>query len=186
MAKASITTGIGDKGTTRLFSGGEVDKDDPRPEAYGALDELVSVLGVAASRSEHEPVRKALRRIQRDLFVVGAELATEAEALPTLRHRVDEGMLAALEEELDALEAELPALPGFVLPGGTPAAAHIDQARAVARRLERRVVTLRKRGLMRNESLLVWLNRLSDYLWLLARRDEGDRVILKDDPARGA
>jgi cob(I)alamin adenosyltransferase len=169
----SITTRVGDRGTTFLFSGEEVAKDSPRTHAYGDLDELVSVLGLARATVRRADVRRAVLALQRELFVAGAELATSAGRVGLLRERVDAGRLARLEAQREVLEKRLPPPKGFILPGGTVAAAHLDHARTLARRLERRVVGLARRRLVRNPSLIVWLNRLSDYLWLLARREEG-------------
>lgn len=175
----SITTKVGDRGTTFLFSGEEVPKDSPRTAAYGDLDELVSVLGVARATSRRAEVRGAVLTLQRELFVAGSELATSRSRTRLLKARVDAGMLAELDARRAALERRIVMPKGFILPGGTIAAAHLDHARTLARRLERRVVTLTRKGLVRNPVLLVWLNRLSDYLWLLARREEGRAVTLK-------
>ena len=176
----SITTRTGDNGTTHLFSGERVSKDCPQAHAYGDLDEVVSLLGVARALSPNADTVARLESLQRRLFVVGAELATSREHLARLRERVDEAMLAQLDREREDLEAALPAPGGFILPGGTPAAAHIDLARAVTRRCERKVVGLMEQGVMTNETLLVWLNRLSDYLWLLARAEENGKTVMKD------
>lgn len=177
----SITTRTGDKGTTHLFSGETVSKNSPQTNAYGDLDEVVSLLGIARSLTKNKEVIASLISLQRRLFIVGAELATSLEQVHLLRQRVDDAMLAALDQERDALEESLPPAKGFILPGGTPAAAHIDLARAVARRCERRAVGLMDQGLLANKTLIVWLNRLSDYLWLLARAEEGDATLMKDD-----
>lgn len=178
----SITTKVGDRGTTFLFSGEEVPKDSPRTEAYGDLDELVSVLGVARCHVTQDAVREALLALQRDLFTAGAELATAIDHLDLLRHRIDEAALRIFEARRDALEARIAMPDGFIIPGGSGsvAAAHIDHARTIARRVERKAVTLSRAGLIRNPHLLVWLNRLSDYLWLLARCEEGRSLSLKE------
>lgn len=179
-SKLSITTKTGDKGTTHLFSGETISKDSPRTHAYGDLDELVSVLGLARALSTDVSLKETLIALQRRLFVAGAELATAPDHLDQLKQRVDETMLRELEQERDALEDSLPPMKGFILPGGTPVAAHLDLARAVARRCERRVVGLMDAGQVHNTHLLVWLNRLSDHLWLLARHAEGDATLMKD------
>ncbi len=182
MNKSSITTRVGDKGTTYLFSGEEVFKDSPRTETYGDVDELVSVLGVARCHSANEEVRSILLDLQRDLFVVGAELATAIDHLDLLKQRIDEPALKAFENRRDQLEARIALPDGFILPGGSDsaAAAHIDHARTIARRLERKTVSLSRAGLLQNEHLLVWMNRLSDFLWLLARLEEGQSLTLKE------
>lgn len=176
----SITTCFGDGGETRLFSGETVSKASARPEAYGDLDELVSQLGVARSLlPEDDGTAREILRLQDELFVAGAELATTADALARLRRRVDAALVADLDARRLRVEQSLPPATGFILPGGTPAAAHLDLARALARRLERRVVALHDRGEIANPHLLVWVNRLSDHLWLLARRVEGSRTRLQ-------
>lgn len=179
---SSITTRVGDKGTTFLFSGEEVPKDSPRTDAYGDLDELVSVLGVARCHARQEELRAAILVLQRELFVVGAELATAIDHLDLLKERLDEKMLRGLEQRRDALEEAIRMPDGFIIPGGSgnPGAAHLDHARTLARRLERRVVSLLRAGLVCNPHLVVWLNRLSDYLWLMARAEEGTSLSLKD------
>ncbi len=182
MTKPSITTRVGDKGTTFLFSGEEVFKDSPRTESYGALDELVSVLGVARCYASQEEVRAALLDLQRDLFTVGAELATAIDHTDLLKQRIDESALKEFESRRDQLEARISMPDGFVIPGGSgsAASAHIDHARTIARRLERKTVSLARAGLVANPYLLVWMNRLSDYLWLLARLEEGHSLSLKE------
>lgn len=177
----SITTRVGDRGTTFLFSGEEVPKDSPRTEAYGDLDELVSVLGVARCACRHPLVLDHLLELQRELFTAGAELATAIDHVDSLKERIDTRRLKDFEARRDALEASIAMPDGFIIPGGSgsQAAAHIDHARTIARRLERKVVTLSRASLVANPSLLVWLNRLSDFLWLLARVEEGQSLTLK-------
>jgi cob(I)alamin adenosyltransferase len=177
MKRPSITTKVGDKGTTFLFSGEEVPKDSPRTEAYGDLDELVSVLGVARCHARRS--KQAILDLQRRLFLVGTELATTPRYLRLLKGRIDEGELAVLDQRRERLERRIRMPKGFIIPGGTPAAAHLDHARAIARRLERKVTGLHRRQLVKNKHLLIWLNRLSDYLWLLARFEEGGKTLLK-------
>lgn len=177
----SITTKTGDKGTTHLFSGETISKHAPQTEAYGDLDEVVSALGIARSLTANKEIGARLVALQRGLFVVGAELATSPERVALLKERVDETMLDKIERDCAELEAALPLSKGFVLPGGTTAAAHMDLARAVARRCERKAVALKERGWVTNEALLIWLNRLSDYLWLMARLEEGGATQMKDE-----
>lgn len=179
---SSITTKVGDKGTTFLFSGEEVSKDSPRTDTYGDLDELVSVLGVARCHAKQETIRVAILEVQRDLFTVGAELATAIDHLDLLKQRLDEAMLKELETKRDDLETRIRMPDGFIIPGGADvvSAAHLDHARTLARRLERRVVTLLRAGLVRNPHLVIWMNRLSDYLWLMARFEEGKSLSLRD------
>lgn len=173
----SITTKVGDRGNTYLFSGERVSKDSERTHAYGDLDELVSVLGVA--RAHARRAGRQIRELQRVLFVVGTELATSAKRVKRLQERIDAGALADFDQKREMLEKRITMPKGFIIPGGTLAGAHLDHARAIARRLERRVVGLSQHKQMHNPDLLVWLNRLSDYLWLLARFEEGRATELK-------
>jgi len=175
----SITTKVGDKGTTYLFSGEMVYKDSPRTDAYGDIDELVSVLGVARAHSRRDDVTSALFNLQVELFVVAAELATERSRHHLLKERITADRLRAFDLKRDELEARIVMPKGFIIPGGTVTAAHIDHARTIARRCERKAVSLSRAGLIDNPELIIWLNRLSDYLWLLARYDEGDATVLK-------
>jgi cob(I)alamin adenosyltransferase len=177
--KSSITTKVGDKGTTFLFSGEEVPKDSPRTEAYGDIDELVSVLGVARSLSVRPEIRDAILSLQRELFVAGSELATAIEHVHLLKQRIDARMLSAFDAQRDEWEQRIVMPTGFIIPGGTPAAAHIDQARSISRRAERKIVRLQRDGLVDNRTLLVWINRVSDFLWILARYEEGGATMLK-------
>ena len=176
-----IYTGTGDQGTTGLFGGGRVEKDDPRVEAYGAVDETNACLGVAIAHLTPGPLTERLETIQADLFRVGAELA----CLPGKEDRLGMTLVESddarrLEVFIDELEAGLEPLKTFVLPGGSAAASFLHQARTVCRRAERRVVAARSLGPVRSE-LLVYLNRLSDLLFVLARY-ENHVVGLSDIP----
>jgi cob(I)alamin adenosyltransferase len=165
-----IYTKTGDRGTTGLFGGARVEKDDLRVEAYGTVDELNSVVGVARATGLPEDVEVALAKVQEDLFVVGAELATvsgKEEKLPMRLAGTSE--TEGLERAIDAWEAGLPALASFVLPGGSPGSAALHQARTVCRRAERRALQASRTTPIRAE-LLVYLNRLSDFLFVAARR----------------
>lgn len=173
-----IYTGTGDRGKTSLFSGERVSKADRRVEAYGAVDELNSVLGALAAALEPDQpgIVSEVRRIQADLFRVGARLAsagdeTTGPALPELQQE----HAAWLERAMDRMEEELPPLKGFILPGGHASAAWAHVARTVCRRAERHVVGLRDgqapgTGSEAFRMLIIYLNRLSDYLFLLARK----------------
>jgi cob(I)alamin adenosyltransferase len=166
-----IYTKTGDAGETGLFGGGRVGKDDPRVEAYGDVDELNACLGVARSAEALPRIDEVLVPIQRDLFSIGAILATPK--LEKMREqlekaRVDEGRISQLENAIDACEAELEPLRSFIVPGGTPKAAALHVARTVCRRAERRVVHLRRQVEI-PEVVIVYLNRLSDLLFMLAR-----------------
>jgi cob(I)alamin adenosyltransferase len=164
-----IYTKTGDDGQTGLFGGSRVRKDDPRVEAYGCVDETNALLGVAAVESKADDVRRALVSIQSDLFSLGAELACD----PERRHKlqmpfVDQDSITLLESTIDALDGQLSPLENFVLPGGTLGAALLHQARTVCRRAERRVLSVEKTAALRKE-LLIYLNRLSDLLFVMAR-----------------
>ena len=166
-----IYTRTGDKGDTGLFGGGRVGKDDARVEAYGEVDELNAVLGLARSIELMPRIDEVLVPIQRDLFSLGALLATpehEKMRQHLEKARIDEERIVQLERAIDAGEAELEPLRAFILPGGTPKAAALHVARTVCRRAERRVVALR-RDVEIPELVVVYLNRLSDLLFVLAR-----------------
>lgn len=178
-ASFSITTRQGDQGKTRLFSGEEISKASLRTEAYGSLDECVSILGVARSLGQGTAAEAPILQLQRELFVGGAELATTAAGMHRLKERIDEAQVRDMDQRCQDLEARIQMPAGFILPGGNPVAAHLDHARAVIRRCERGAVALQDVGELDNPLLLIWLNRISDYLWLLAREVEGDQVTLK-------
>lgn len=157
-----IYTRTGDQGTTGLGDGTRVPKDHPRVEAYGAVDELNSVLGLLLCEALPEPTRALLTDIQHDLFDVGSELCVPGRAL------LDDARIGALERELDAMNAQLKPLKEFVLRGGTRAASLAHFACTVCRRAERRVVTL-ARTETTPAAPVRYLNRLSDLLFVLAR-----------------
>jgi cob(I)alamin adenosyltransferase len=166
-----IYTKTGDAGDTALFGGRRVPKNDPRVGAYGAVDELNAVLGVARAAGPPESVAPVLEQLQHYLFDLGSELATPPEAaMAATAHasRVTPAWVEALEREIDRFDDVLPPLRAFILPGGTPAAAALHLARTVARRAEREVVTLAARDPV-NPELLKFMNRLSDLLFVLAR-----------------
>ena len=167
----NIYTRTGDRGQTGLFGGGRVAKDDPRVEAYGDVDELNAALGLARAIELMPRVDEVLVPIQRDLFAIGALLATpdrDKMHEQLAKARVDGDRVAQLEGAIDAGEAELEPLRAFVLPGGTPKAAALHVARTVCRRAERRVVAL-AHDVEIPELVVIYLNRLSDLLFVLAR-----------------
>ncbi|MDK3158986.1 cob(I)yrinic acid a,c-diamide adenosyltransferase [Anaerolineae bacterium CFX9] len=163
-----IYTRTGDDGTTSLFSGGRVKKHHLRVESYGTVDELNSALGVARAFKPAPPVDSLIERVQRQLFTLGADLATPSDARSSHIVRINEPMISWLEETIDSMDGDLPALTAFILPGGTPAAAHIHVARTLCRRAERLVVILSEHETI-NSHVLPYLNRLSDFLFTLAR-----------------
>lgn len=175
----SITTRFGDQGDTRLFSGEVVAKDSARPSAYGDLDELVSLLGVARNFCVHKATAEAILQLQRELFIVGSEIATMPAHYGRLPRRVDQALMAELDRRRDALEARTTLPTGFVVPANGQSASFLDLARAVSRRVERRAVSLHAAGDLPNVLILNWLNRLSDYLYLLARSEEASFIPVK-------
>jgi cob(I)alamin adenosyltransferase len=165
-----IYTKTGDGGTTGLFGGARVRKDDPRVEAYGTVDELNAVIGLARAAGAPDDVDAVLAGVQEDLFVIGAELATVAgkeEKLPMAL--LGEPRSNLLEHAIDRMEETLPPLTSFVMPGGSPAGAQLHQARTVCRRAERRILSAAEHTPIRSD-ILVYLNRLSDFLFVAARR----------------
>jgi cob(I)alamin adenosyltransferase len=169
-----IYTRTGDQGQTGLFGGARLDKDDVRVEAYGAVDELNAALGVARAQGLSPTLDGPLAAIQDDLLRLGAELATAPgkEHLLTLQ-RVGAEDAKRLENLIDENEAHLPNLANFVLPAGAPAAACLHHARTVCRRAERRVISA-QRGQGGGEGIVIYLNRLSDLLFVFARRANQD------------
>lgn len=173
-----IYTRKGDNGTTGLlFGGARVSKADLRTDAYGTTDEAVSALGLArASLGAGDPLTGLVLRLQRELFVVGAELATHVEKRGRLTDgtsRVTAEMVTALEHEIDALEADHPMPAEFVLPGESLAGAAIDLARTTVRRAERRAVALAAQGGLPDSQVVPYLNRLADLLFVAARAADG-------------
>lgn len=176
MARKSIVTKRGDGGETSLLYGGRVPKNDPRTEAYGAVDEAVSALGLARALMRHARRRETVQRVQTELFTVGAELATERGEYPKLERNflvVSPDFTRRVEREIKDLEARVQLPNAFVIPGGSPSAAALDVARTVVRRAERRIVGLQQHGQLHNPEVLRYVNRLSDLVFLLARAEEG-------------
>lgn len=172
-----IYTKTGDRGDTALGAGGRLPKDDPRVEAYGTVDELSSVLGVALAAGVDERLAKELQRIQNELFHLGADLCVreeDKEARPG--PRIERRHVEALEQTIDELNDDLPALANFVLPGGSLGAAHLHVARTVCRRAERLLVTLMRAEAV-GEHTLPYLNRLSDALFVMARWENRQRGV---------
>jgi cob(I)alamin adenosyltransferase len=164
-----IYTRTGDAGDTGLFGGARVDKDDPRVEAYGTVDELNSCLGVVRALGASAETDESLLQIQRDLFTLGAELACAPGKQEKLRATVlGEADIARLEAWIDRSEVPLEPLKHFVLPGGSACAAELHRARTVCRRAERRTLTARRSTPIRPE-VVIYLNRLSDLLFMFAR-----------------
>ncbi|HEX4266065.1 MAG TPA: cob(I)yrinic acid a,c-diamide adenosyltransferase [Verrucomicrobiae bacterium] len=168
----SIVTKTGDKGTTALMYGRRVPKNHPRVEAYGAVDELNAALGLARATAEQELVRENLLRIQKDLIALMGELATASEDLPRYVKdgfpQLGADQTAKLEELVAQIEPKI-SLKDWAMPGDTLHGAALDSARVACRRAERRVCSLQDAGELGNTEIIVYLNRLADLLWLLAR-----------------
>jgi cob(I)alamin adenosyltransferase len=175
---SKIYTRTGDDGTTGLGDGSRVAKDSLRVEAYGTVDELNSALGLLLAGELPTTLQQCLLRVQHRLFDLGGELCVPGFALMAARH------VEQLEQTLDALNADLPPLKDFILPGGNAQAARCHLARTVCRRAERRVASLAREESLNPEGLR-YLNRLSDLLFVmarvLARRDGGQEVLWQKD-----
>src|SRR6267378_2790764 len=169
----SIVTKTGDQGTTGLMYNRRVSKCHPRVEAYGAVDELNASIGLARATAEHDFVRDNLLIIQKDLVIVMGELATEVEDLSRYvkdgYSLVTTGMTLKLEEIVKEIEAQGISFKGWATPGANMHSAALDMARTIARRAERRACALQETDQLRNPEIIVYLNRLSDLLWLFAR-----------------
>jgi cob(I)alamin adenosyltransferase len=179
-----IYTKTGDDGTTSLFSGGRVSKTHLRVEAYGTVDELNSVLGVARAAHPHPKTDAWLIQVQRHLFHLGADLATPLDSKSDWVVRMDAEKIRWLENAIDEMTAELPPLTNFILPGGSPAAAQLHVARTVCRRAERVAVALQEHEPL-GEYVLHYLNRLSDFLFTLARWENMQAGIPEDKWSAG-
>jgi cob(I)alamin adenosyltransferase len=172
-----IYTRTGDDGTTGLLYGGRIPKDDLVTHAYGTTDEAVAALGIARAQTPDPAMADEILALQRELFVVGADLA----ANPDERGKLQEGvslvaraMTERLEGRIDDLVAERPLPQVFIVPGANPSSGALDVARAVVRRAERHVVGLERAGRSVNPEVRRYLNRLSDLLFVLARREAGE------------
>jgi len=171
-----IVTKTGDQGTTALMYNRRVPKDHPRVEAYGTVDELNAALGLARATAGSEFARGCLASVQKDLITLMGELATAPEDLarytkdgyPLVRAE----MTARLESAIKQIETQDLALKGWVAPGNTLHSASLDLARTICRRAERRVCSLHEQGQLQSTEIIIYLNRLSDLLWLLARWHE--------------
>ena len=179
-----IYTRGGDDGTTGLWYGGRVEKSGLRPEAYGSVDEAGAALGLCRAAAKDDPeLHDDLLRLQGELFVAGAELATAPEAAERLEEgvsRVTEEMIERLEEDIDRYMARVHLPPKFVIPGGTELSARLDVARTAMRRAERRIVSLKLAGDLEDETVLRFVNRASDFLFAAARyTDEPEPVLFE-------
>ncbi|TAJ14329.1 cob(I)yrinic acid a,c-diamide adenosyltransferase [Marinilabiliaceae bacterium JC017] len=169
MKKSVVYTKTGDKGSTSLIGGTRVPKHHIRLEAYGTVDELNSYLGLIRSYDVAKDVVDSIVAAQNELFTIGAYLATDS-SVSDLRDRIkcDESKIEFLEGEMDRIENQLPPLTSFILPGGHPAVAHCHVARTICRRAERRVLEMAETYEV-NNWVVRYLNRLSDFLFVLSR-----------------
>jgi cob(I)alamin adenosyltransferase len=169
----SIVTKTGDKGTTALMYGRRVSKCHPRVEAYGCVDELNTALGLARASAQHEFIGVNLLQIQKDLVTLMGELATAVEDLPRYIKDGYSLVTSQLTHKLDALvkevEAQSISFKGWATPGSCVNSAALDMARTICRRAERRVCVLQEADQLQNSEIIIYLNRLADLLWLLAR-----------------
>ncbi len=163
-----IYTKTGDKGETSLFGGERVAKDNERIEAYGSVDELNSLMGIIRSLQPSQKINAMLENIQNDLFIVGADLATPNTNTNSVIPHIAETQYQNLEKNIDVLEEKLSPLTSFILPGGTTIAAQLHFVRTVCRRAERCVVKLSHLEKI-NNNIIIYLNRLSDLLFVMAR-----------------
>jgi cob(I)alamin adenosyltransferase len=165
-----IYTKTGDKGFTSLIGGTKVAKSDARIETYGTVDELNSWIGLIRDQLPAEDLREDLKEIQDRLFTIGSSLATDGEKEPKMKlpdlHDED---IHLLEERIDEMTAALPPMKSFILPGGHPTVSSLHITRCVCRRAERLAVSLQESGLFVDQKVIQYLNRLSDYLFTLAR-----------------
>jgi ATP:cob(I)alamin adenosyltransferase len=168
-----ISTKTGDNGVTSLLYDGRVGKDSLRVEAYGTLDELCSFLGLAKSNLRNKKEKGLIEKIQADLFIIGSEIVTKTSFLRKLKRKINEKDISYLESMIEKIEEKHPLKEHcFLLPGENRLSAALDTARTVARRAERRTVTLTRKGMIKNHLILIYLNRLSDLLYLLTRIHE--------------
>ena len=175
-----VYTKFGDAGETSLLYGGRVSKNGLNTEAYGITDEAVSAMGLARAMTSNPKVNDLLRQLQRDLFTIAAELATDPDKYELFQQHfkpVTAEMVASLEKTIDSLEEEFEMPKVFILPGGSQASAAIDLARCVIRTAERRVVAMAEADVLTNGLIMAYLNRLGDLLFVLARYEDRDIPI---------
>jgi cob(I)alamin adenosyltransferase len=167
-----VYTKFGDLGETSLLYGGRISKNDLHTEAYGITDEAVSAMGLARATTDDPRVKEVLRDLQKELFTIAAELATEPDKYELFQQHfqpVTLAMVENLEAIIDGLEEDVEMPKVFILPGGSPASAAIDLARCIIRTAERRVVALREAGKLTNDLIITYLNRIGDLLFVVAR-----------------
>ena len=175
--RKKLYTKFGDHGETSLLYGGRVSKNNLHTEAYGITDEAVSAMGLARATSDDPRVKDVLRELQRELFTIAAELATEPDKYELFQQHfapVTPEMVENLESTIDSLEEDVEMPKVFILPGGSPASAAIDLARCIIRTAERRVVAMKEAGQLTNDLIIAYLNRVGDLLFVVARYQDRD------------
>ncbi|MEX0616822.1 MAG: cob(I)yrinic acid a,c-diamide adenosyltransferase [Candidatus Woykebacteria bacterium] len=184
--KVKIYTRTGDRGETSLYGGKRISKDHLRVETYGTIDELNAALGTAHSFITDTKIRTIIEKIQNELFNIGAELSTPTKVGKDTKQKFSIGKekIQYLENVIDQLDEKLPLLRNFILPGGSNASSLLQLSRSIARRAERRLITLSRKEEI-NENLLSYINRLSDFLFVLARylnkKTNGNETIWKKE-----
>lgn len=166
---AKVTTGTGDTGYTGLIGEQRVPKYDPRPDTFGTVDEATSALGLARASTRNQRVKDMILHIQQDLYLLMAELATPPENYEKMGYRVTAEHVHSLEQQEEALKREVEIPNKFVIPGDTLDGAALDLARTIIRRAERMAVKLLHDGVIANKEVVVYLNRLSDLVFIIAR-----------------
>ncbi|HIN04733.1 MAG TPA: cob(I)yrinic acid a,c-diamide adenosyltransferase [Dehalococcoidia bacterium] len=178
--RKKVYTKFGDLGETSLLYGGRISKNDLHTEAYGITDEAVSAMGLARATTDDLRVKDVLRDLQRELFTIAAELATEPDKYELFQQHfqpVTQDMVTNLETIIDGLEEDVEMPKVFILPGGSPSSAAIDLARCIIRTAERRVVALREAGKLTNDLIITYLNRIGDLLFVVARYQDRELPI---------
>ena len=173
--RKKVYTKYGDEGQTSLLYGGRVSKSGPHTEAYGSTDEGVSAMGLGRALSQDQRVKDILKDLQRGMFTVGAELATDPAQYDTFKRHfkpVTPEMVERMEGLIDALEEDMEVPNVFIIPGASPASAAIDLARCMVRTSERRAVALSEQGKLSNPLILRYINRIGDLLFILARYED--------------
>ena len=162
----------GDRGETSLLGGQRIPKYDPRPDTYGTLDEASSALGVARAMTENQKIKDIILDVQKDLLTMGAELSSLPEDLDKLTQKISDVEVSRIERIIDELQKDFELPRVFIFPGESVVSAQIDVARTVIRRAERKAAKLKEDGLINNDEINKYLNRLADMLFTLARFEE--------------
>ena len=178
MKKNRITTKVGDKGFTNIYYGEKISKDSVLVDALGDIDELVSFLGLARLYAKKKKIKSEILDIQKDLFIAGAELATSKNS-PKIPRLIDNKMVNQIEKKLNFLNESTNIPKEFTVPGTSLPSSYLDCSRAIARRCERKIVKLVNSKELKNKNMIIWFNRLSDYLYIMSRFEDGKSTIVK-------